>query len=81
MAAPNEFQQGDGEVPEAEELVRELGEALTTDLHKRLIRAYRLNQTYEALLKVCLTEMEAKIDEIDKGQGPRNQGLQRNSTA
>lgn len=81
MAAPNESQQADGQVPEAEELLRELDELLTSELHKCLIHAYRTNHSYEALLKVCLTEMEAKIDEIDKVHGPRNQGLQRNSNA
>lgn len=59
-----------------EQLLTELQEALTDDLHRRLVIAYRRSQTYEALLEVCVAEMEAKINEIEDTHSSGDKGFQ-----
>lgn len=47
-------------------LLGDLLDGLTSNLHKRLIAAYLEQPRYESLLAACTSEIEARIDEIDK---------------
>lgn len=60
-----------------QQLLEELREQVTDDVHLKLITAYQDDQSYEALVQACTDHIEAKIREVDTAHDPGDPGLQR----
>lgn len=63
-------------MPAENNLLTDLHADLTSALHRRLITAYLKQPQYGSLLATCISEIEARIDEIDNADSAGVPGLQ-----